>query len=125
MYLILYFALTVGSRDDVDFHVFLEEFVQSQSHQTVAATSRPIGFARRPPRIIVSDRRQCADCMNELPKVNGFERVVCRDERIILVFIYFTVKTPRKNNRRTVIIIIYDVSINKYKHIKYSLKRSV
>jgi len=89
MYLILYFALTVGSRDDVDFQVFLEEFAQSQSHQSVAA-GRPVGFARRPPRIVVSDRRQCADGMDELPKVNGFEGIVCRDERIIFVFIYFT-----------------------------------
>jgi len=110
MYFILYFALTVGSRDDVDFQVFLEEFAQSQSHQSVA-TDRPIGFVGRPPRIVVSDRRQCADSMDELPKVNGFEGIVCRDERIFLVFIYFTVETPRKTIRELLSSLC--VSINK------------
>jgi len=75
--------------------VFLEEFAQSQSHQSVAA-GRPVGFVGRPPSIVVSDRRQCAHGMNELPKVNGFEGIVCRGERIFLVFNYFTVETPRK-----------------------------
>jgi len=52
----IHLVLTVGRWNNVDFHDFLKEFAQSQSHQSVAA-NHPIGFARRPLRIVVSYRR--------------------------------------------------------------------